>query len=65
MKFLLTIEEMVSQDFEVDAEDEKEALEIAIDKYKKGIFVLEPGEVKYRQILINTQEEKVSAWVEF
>lgn len=52
-KFNVTIEEVISEDFEVLAEDEKQAIEIIRDKYKKGEFVLEPGNLLSKQMKIN------------
>ena len=40
---LSTIEEHISQEFEVEAEDEKQAEDIAIEKYSNEEFVLENG----------------------
>ena len=41
MKFKITIEEHVSQTFEVEATDIGEAMEIAEEKYNNGEFVVE------------------------
>lgn len=41
--YKVTIEETISQDFEVEANTIMDALEIAEQKYKNGIFVLSPG----------------------
>lgn len=50
MKFLITIEEMVSQNFEVEADDMEEALKLAERKYNNGEFVLSPGNLVCKQI---------------
>ncbi|MCD7854769.1 MAG: DpnD/PcfM family protein [Clostridiales bacterium] len=50
MKYIVTIEEMISQDFEVEANDMETALEIAEQNYRDGIFVLEPGNLVCKQI---------------
>lgn len=42
-KFKITIEEHISQAFEVEATDIGEAMEIAQQKYKTGEFVVEPS----------------------
>ena len=43
-KFVIAIEETVVGEFEVIAETENEAKEIAHKKYKNREFMLEPGE---------------------
>ena len=42
-KWIITIEETISQDFEIEAEDIKKAMELAREKYKDGEFVVEPS----------------------
>lgn len=42
-KLIITIEETISQDFEIEAEDIKKAMELAREKYKDGEFVVEPS----------------------
>ena len=65
-KFVITIEEMITEDFEVFAETEEEAEEIAVDKYNSGEFVLEPGNLVAKQILIhNVTDNKYTDWIEF
>ena len=41
-KFTIVIEETLADRFEVEAETEEEALEIAIEKYENAEFVLQP-----------------------
>ncbi len=62
-KFIIAIEETVVQEFEVMADDSIEALEIAEQKYRKGEFVLEPGEVQFRQMASIGDEP--TEWMEF
>ncbi len=64
-KYTVAIEEMVTQEFEVEAEDFGQAIELAIEKYKKGEFVLEPGEVDFTQIAIVEPPNEVTEWMEF
>jgi hypothetical protein len=45
MKYKVTIEEHISQMFEVDADNEKQAEEIAAAKYCDGEFVVDNGSV--------------------
>ncbi|MCD8376438.1 MAG: DpnD/PcfM family protein [Oscillospiraceae bacterium] len=50
MTYEVLIEELVSQEFEVEAESADEARQIAEDKYYKGEFVVGSGNVSYREI---------------
>ncbi len=43
MIYKINIEETISQDFEIEATNEKEALELAQKLYKQCDLVLEPG----------------------
>lgn len=57
MKYTITIEETVSEELTLEAENKKEALEEARRLYRQGAWVLEPGnlvEVRF-QVL---EEEK-------
>ena len=64
-KFIIAIEEMVVQEFEVFAENSEEAMNKAIENYKSGKFVLEPGEVQFKQMAILKPENEVTEWCEF
>ena len=65
-KFIITIEEMVTEDFEVLAETEEEAVEIATEKYNSGEFVLEPGKLVSKQMEIhNVTDGEYTDWFEF
>lgn len=50
VKYKVTIEETVSQNFEIKADDIYEALEIAKQDYENGDIVLCPGELICKQI---------------
>lgn len=57
MKYTIIIEETVSEEFTLEAANEKEAMEEAWRLYRQGAWVLEPGnlvEVRF-QVL---EEEK-------
>lgn len=62
-KFIIAIEETVVQEFEVMADDSVRALEIAKQKYRKGEFVLDPGEVQFRQMAC--VGDQPTEWTEF
>ena len=65
-KFKIIIEEMVSQEFEVEANDMDEAMEIAEEKYYNGEFVLDPGELVAKQMMgVDPEEDEVTEWTEF
>ena len=63
--FFITIEETVSKTFEVTAENEKQAKEIAMNNYNSGKFVLVPGELTYKQIQVCDDNNTLIDWEEF
>lgn len=65
MKFTICIEEMVSEEFDVEAEDAEQAKEIAEEKYNKGEFVLEPGNLVCKQMCITSPDDECTEWTEF
>ena len=65
MKYIITIEETVTKDFEVEANDAEEAYKIAEQKYNSGEFVLYPGECHFKQIAITTPSNEATEWKEF
>lgn len=64
-KYTVTIEETVSQSFEVEAESAEEAMAIAEQKYNDGEFVLEPGELVSKQMAITSPDSETTEWTEF
>lgn len=64
-KFVITIEETVSQDFEVEAENAEQAVKLAKEKYRNEEFVLDPGEVCFKQIAITKPDGEATEWFEF
>jgi hypothetical protein len=65
-KFKVIIEETISQEFEVEAENFESAEDIATEKYYKGEFVLEPGEVDYKQMsIIDDETQEQTSWFDF
>ncbi|MCD7741850.1 MAG: DpnD/PcfM family protein [Ruminococcus sp.] len=66
MKYKITIEEMVSEDFLVEADDMEGALKIAERKYSDGEFVLTPGNLFCKQICGQCLENNdCKEWYEF
>ena len=65
-KYTVVIEELVADEFEVEANDCEEALRIAEEKYRNCEFVLSPGEVQFKQMAVvspNCKDEW--EWCEF
>ena len=66
MKFNVTIEETVSQTFEIEAESMEEAYDSAITGYKNGTYVVAPGECTSRQLQVqNLENGECTEWDEF
>ena len=64
-KYTVAIEETVVKEFEVEANDLGEALDIAKNKYHKGEFVISSGEVQFKQIAIVKPHCESTEWNEF
>ena len=64
MKITVTIEEHISQDFEVEADTLEEAMQIAEDKYRSGEFVLENPCVT-KKLMMAEDDYEVTLWEEF
>ncbi len=65
-KFKVTIEETVSDEFEVTAENAVQAYKSVQEKYRQGKFVLEPGNLTAKQMMItDTNDKEVLEWTEF
>lgn len=62
MKFLVNIEEVVTETFEIEANSVEEALEIAREKYDNGEMVLEPGELI--ETRASAYDEETGEWSE-
>jgi hypothetical protein len=66
MKFKITIEEHVSQTFEVEATDIEEAMEIAERNYNDGYLVVDNGNLVAKQMMAECDEDgETTEWVEF
>lgn len=64
MKITVTIEEHISQAFEVQADTIEEAMQIAEDKYSSGEFVLENPCVTAKLMMAENNYE-ATPWEEF
>jgi hypothetical protein len=63
--FKITIEEHISETFEIEANDIDEAMEKAKEKYNDGEFVLEPGNVTAKLMMADDGEGDCTEWSEF
>ena len=64
--FKITIEETVSETFDIEAETIEEAMEIAENDYNNGFLILEPGNLVAKQMMAEDEEtNETTEWVEF
>ena len=64
--FKVTIEEHVSETFEIEATDIEEAMEIAEEQYDNGTIVLEPGNLTAKLMMVEDEETgECTEWDEF
>lgn len=54
-KYVIAIEEVVVQNFEIEADSQEEALNKLETGYKNGIYVLEPGEVQSKMSIVKPE----------
>lgn len=64
-KYIIAIEETITDEFEVEAENADTALKMAENKYRKGEFILSPGEIQFKQMRIVQPESSSTKWSEF
>lgn len=64
-KYKIAIEETVTEEFEVEADNLHKAMEIAAKKYYDGEFIVAPGEVQAKKMAVIEPYSENSAWVEF
>ena len=63
--YKVTIEEHVSQTFEVEAADIEEAMEFAEESYNNGEFVLEPGNITATLMMAEAEDgSEATEWEE-
>lgn len=63
--YIVAIEETISQEFLIEAENAEQAAKIAKEKYHDSEFVLEAGEVSFKQMAVNKPGDEVRNWIEF
>ncbi len=65
MKYRVTIEETVSEAFEIDAESMEAALRIAEEKYRNAELILSPGNIISALFQAdNVDSSEFTPWVE-
>ena len=64
-KFKITIEETVSQDFEIEAASLEEAMELAEQQYNDGKLVIEQGNLVCKQMMGEDENGYCTDWCEF
>ena len=66
MKITVTIEEHISQEFEVEADTLEEAMEIAERKYYDGEFILDNANVNAKLMMVHDKDyDEMTEWEEF
>ena len=63
--FNICIEEVVSETFEIEAENAEEAMRIASEMYNNCELILEPGELQQKYMAIVKPENEATSFVEF
>ena len=56
MKYRVLIEETIVQAFEIEAESEDEAMELAEDMYREGVLVLDNASVSDKSMSVDGYE---------
>ncbi len=65
MKITVTIEEHISQAFEVEADTLEDAMEIAKEKYRYGYFVVESNGCPTAKLMMADDGQYQTEWEEF
>ena len=65
MKIKVIIEEHISGEFEVEAADIEEAMEIAEQKYWDGKFVVDSMSMPTARLMMADDGNECTEWVEF
>lgn len=64
-RFIVTIEEVVSEDFDVTTDCIENAIQLACKKYNSEEFVLSPGNLESKQLMVYDVNNNIySYWVD-
>jgi hypothetical protein len=64
-KYIVTIEETVSEDFVIEAESPQEARRIVTEKYNSGDLALEPGNLIEKKVSVSDANDTLIDYEEF
>ena len=64
-KYRVVIEETVSEEFEIEANSEEDAVSKAIQEYEAGNFVVSSDNVGGRQISVVDKDGELTDWIMF
>lgn len=64
-KYTITIEETISQEFDIMAENSEQAKSITIEMYNSGELVLAPGNLIHKQMKLHSDANNSDEWIEF
>ena len=63
--YTITIEETISQEFDIMANNAEQARAIAIEIYNLGELVLAPGNLIHKQMKVHSDTDNSDEWIEF
>lgn len=64
-KYVVIIEETISQSFDIMANNSEQAIAIAIEMYNLGELVLAPGNLIHKQMRVHSDTDSSDEWIEF
>ena len=64
-KYRVVIEETVSEEFEIEANSEEDAVSRAIQEYEAGNFVVGSDNVECRRISVVDKDGELTDWIMF
>lgn len=64
-RFVIAVEETITQEFEVYADNEQEALHLLKEGYEKGEIVVDGGEVQSHQLAVIEPVRNIPEWIKF
>lgn len=64
-KYCVVIEETISEEFEIEATSEEDAISKAIQEYNAGNFVVGSDNVQSRQISVVGKDGEIMDWTVF